>query len=323
MNTFQKMRTTIIAALIIIALHASASAQGVKDHAFLIFAAGFGTLAGPPNNQLQLGSLHMLEGRGSIDYDLYDGNANLQQTNAPFKHEMTAPYRGKKDCQGRDLEIAHPLKHVHDAISWKQTADSLIVVTSEGVETWQPDPKVPFAYVLASMKNEKGTELPLAVGYAFLADTDTVTTQISRANLLDRYNGEIHHKDMKHSATDDWLSKGSSFDLREFTESYGGRILKHSKQGILQDRDNWAHHSILFDYSTRSNLIMYHDYGHDFNHNGCFDESGHAKTMFGVKRNDSDKLREIVYIEYSYNKRTGFPMMSVGRYYTSGSGKKE
>jgi hypothetical protein len=68
---------------------------------------------------------------------------------------------------------------------------------------------------------------------------------------------------------------------------------------------------------TRGNELLsplIEEYGHDFNMNGCFDEPGHNKLLLPVS-DDNAFARAFVYIEYTPNYKSGFPMISVGRYY--------
>ena len=76
-----------------------------------------------------------------------------------------------------------------------------------------------------------------------------------------------------------------------------------------------AHHSLLPPQNNSGDRLRYynHEYGHDFNANGCFDEFGHNKLMLPILRNSA--VIAFLFIEYTPDKLDGVPMLSVGRYF--------
>jgi len=106
------------------------------------------------------------------------------------------------------------------------------------------------------------------------------------------------------------LQKQSSLNFRKFSSSSVILLMGWYQPGlpeVVHDYNKpmmWVHHSVLTPeaISGRLNYIL-HEYGHDFNANGCFDEFGHNKLLLPVLHHDL--LSALVYIEYTLDTRDG------------------
>jgi len=157
------------------------------------------------------------------------------------------------------------------------------------------------------------------VGFAYESE-DLTGRQIRSADFIAYFDGQIAHKNMLMGVLDEWFQKRSIIDLRKFRSSSASPVMGFDQPGLpdVVRKYNkpmmWVHNSVLPPQviSGRLNYI-HHEYGHDFNTNGCFDEFGHNKLLLPVLH--GGLISALVYIEYTPDPRDGVPMISVGRYF--------
>jgi hypothetical protein len=120
---------------------------------------------------------------------------------------------------------------------------------------------------------------------------------------------------------DEWQRSRTSIDFRMFGSGDGSSpVLSMTRDGhpdVLKRyrKKVQVQHSVLPPTDPSGSALRYfhHEYGHDFNANGCFDEFGHNKLMLPVVRDDA--VVAFLFLEYTTDELDGVPMLSVGRYF--------
>ena len=289
-----------------------------RDHV-LNFAVGWRVNESSPQNVLQLGAVFRCGVDWCMEYEEFPGKDNLPRAPLSYRHEMDAPY-GAHRCTNEHLTTIHGFIR-RDVPALLLDEEHVFTIRAGIYEyTWERDPSPAGGFVLVKARDigsEMLFEQPL--GFAYESE-DQRGRQIRPGDLSGYFDGQIAHKDMLMGAMDDWSKKESSIDFRKFTSSSTQPLMgwdipalpdvvRYYKKPMM-----WIHHSVLTPQtgSGRLNYIL-HEYGHDFNANGCFDEFGHNKLLLPVLH--GDLISALVYIEYTPDKRDGVPMISVGRYY--------
>lgn len=310
--------------IIALAFSIASPAQGTAQNAFrpdhaLYFAAGWRENEPSPQNMLQLGIVFRCGAAWCMEYEEFSGRDNLPRAPLPYRHEMAAPY-GNHHCTDEHLTTIHGGIH-SDVPAFIINGERGFVLRAGIYEyTWKRDPSPSGGFILDSARgsdNDLAFEQP--VGFAYESD-DQQGRQIRTGDLIAYFDGQIAHKNMLMGVVDDWSQKQSSIDFRKFRTSSLSPVMGFDRPGLpdVVRKYNkpmmWVHHSVLIPQanSGRLNYII-HEYGHDFNANGCFDEFGHNKLLLPVLH--GGLIAALVYIEYSPDRRDGVPMISVGRYF--------
>jgi hypothetical protein len=288
------------------------------DHV-IYFSAGWRVNEPSPQNVLQLGTVFHCGAAWCMEYEEFHGKDNLPRAPLSYRHEMDAPY-GTGRCTNQQVTTIHGVTHRDVPVQVIDEERGIVLRAGIYEYTWKRDTSPADGFVLANAR-ETGSDgaLEQPVGFAYESE-DQGGRQIRPADLIGYFGGQIAHKDMLMGAMDDWSQKESSIDFRKFTSSPTQPLMgwdipalpdvvKKYKKPMM-----WVHHSVLIPQAGSGwlNYIL-HEYGHDFNANGCFDEFGHNKLLLPVFR--SDLISAFVYIEYNPDTRDGVPMISVGRYY--------
>ena len=309
-----------LALAVSIALPAQGTAQDAlrPDHA-LYFAAGWRVNEPSPQNMLQLGIVFRCGDAWCMEYEEFSGEDNLPRSPLPYSHEMAAPY-GNHHCTDEHLTTIHGGTHSELPAQVIDNDRGFVLRAGSYEYTWERDTSPAGGFVLVKARgtdNDVVFEQP--VGFAYESE-DQTGRQIRPDDLSAYFDGQIAHKNMLIGVMDDWSQKQSSMDFRKFRISSISPVLGFDQPALpdVVRKYNkpmmWVHHSVLTPQanSGRLNYIL-HEYGHDFNANGCFDEFGHNKLLLPVF--DRGLIAALVYIEYSPDKRDGVPMISVGRYF--------
>jgi len=309
---------------LILAGSIASPAQGMAQDALqadhvLYFSAGWRVSQPAPQNVLQLGAVFRCGVDWCMEYEEFYGKDNLPRSPLSYRHEMDAPY-GTGRCTNEQVTTIHGV--IHNDVPVQVIDERRGFVLRAGVYeyTWERDTSPAGGFVLVNAR-ETGSDgaFEQPVGFAYESE-DQRGWQIRPADLSGHFGGQIAHKDMLMGAMDDWSKKESSIDFRKFTSSSTQPLMgwdipalpdvvKKYKKPMM-----WVHHSVLTPQADSGRLhYILHEYGHDFNANGCFDEFGHNKLLLPVFH--SDLISAFVYIEYNPDPRDGVPMISVGRYY--------
>jgi hypothetical protein len=233
---------------------------------------------------------------------------------------MDAPY-GKDRCVNERVTTIHGV--IHRDVPAQVIGEERGFVLRAGIYEyiWEQDTSAAGGYVLVNARGtDSDVEFEQPIGFAYESE-DQKGRQIRLGDLSGYFDGQIAHKDMLMGAMDDWSQKQSSIDFRKFksssTQPLMGwdipalpEVVRKYKKPMM-----WIHHSVSPPPQSTSGRLNYilHEYGHDFNANGCFDEFGHNKLLLPVFH--GDLISAFVYIEYNPDTRDGVPMISVGRYF--------
>ena len=310
--------------MLALAVCVASPAQGIgqdtlrNDHV-LYFAVGWRVNEPLPQNLLQLGTLFRCGVAWCMEYEEFPGKDNLPRSPLPYRHEMDAPY-GKDRCTNEHVTTIHGI--IQSDLPAQVINEERGFVLRAGIYeyTWGRDTSPAGGFVLV---NARGTgsdvQFEQPVGFAYESE-DQRGRQIRSGDLSGYFDGQIAHKDMLMGAMDDWSQKQSSIDFRKFRSSSIQPLMGYDQPALpdvvrkYKKPMMWVHHSVLIPEanSDRLNYVL-HEYGHDFNANGCFDEFGHNKLLLPVLH--GDLISAFVYIEYNPDTRDGVPMISVGRYF--------
>lgn len=148
-------------------------------------------------------------------------------------------------------------------------------------------------------------------GYGYFANQIAMPGRLTRENLLPVYDGEIDSLARRGEQLLGWQHSRTQFHFDQY-RAYGPDVLAHVTMDQKLRPPMYVFSTVLLNYAPHSNLLLYHNGGHDFNRNAVFDDLGHTIQMFGVY--EGGKVEKMVFIEYSYQTR-GYPLLSVGRYY--------
>jgi hypothetical protein len=310
----------ILALAATIALPAQGTAQDwLRTDHVLYFAAGWRVNEPSLQNVLQLGIAFRCGTTWCIEYEEFPGKDNLPRTPLPYRHEMAAPY-GNHRCTDEHLTTIHGVIHSDLPAQLIDNERGFVVRAGLYEYIWERDTSPAGGFVLVKAGgtgSDVAFEQP--VGFAYESE-DMTGRQIRPGDLITYFDGQIAHKTMLMGIMDDWSQKQSSLDFRKFSSSSVIPLMGLDLPGqpdVVRKYNKpmmWVHHSVLTPQATsgRLNYIL-HEYGHDFNVNGCFDEFGHNKLLLPVLH--VGLISALVYIEYSPNPREGMPMISVGRYF--------
>jgi hypothetical protein len=254
-----------------------------------------------------------------MEYEEFSGKDNLPRSPLPYNHEMAAPY-GTHRCADEHLTTIHGV--IHSDLPAQVTGNErAFILRTGGYEyTWERDASPAGGFLLVSARgssNEGVFEQP--VGFAYESE-DLGERQIQPGDLIANFDGQIAHKNMLMGDTDDWMQKPSTIDFYKFRPSSSSPVMGFDQPALpevvrkYKKPMMWVHHSLLTPQANSGRLnYLLHEYGHDFNTNGCFDEFGHNKLLLPVLHRGL--ISALVYIEYTPDTRDGVPMISVGRYF--------
>ena len=303
-----------------IALPAQGTAQdAISPNRALHFSAGWRVNEPSPQNLLQLGVVFRCGAAWCVTYDEFHGKDNLPRTALPYRHEMVAPY-GNHRCTDEYLTTISGGTNSDLPAQVINNDHGFVLVIGRYEYTWERDTSPAGGFVLVKARgtgNDVVFEQP--VGFAYESE-DQGGRQTRPGDLNGYFDGQIAHKNMLMGVMDEWSQKQSSLDFRKFITSSSSPVMGFDQPALpdVVRKYNkpmmWVHHSVLPPQANAGRLnYLLHEYGHDFNANGCFDEFGHNKLLLPVLQ--GGLISAFVYIEYSPDKRDGVPMISVGRYF--------
>jgi hypothetical protein len=297
----------------------STAQEMLRPAQVIYFSVGWRVNQPSPQNVLQLGVLFRCSVGWCVEYEEFSGNDNLPRKPLAYRHEMAAPY-GLHQCTEGLLTTIHGV--IHNELSAQVMDDVRGFAVRAGTYsyTWERDTSPAGGFILAQASDSRNNAMfEQPVGFAYESE-DQMGRQFQPDDLIAYFNGQIAHKNMLTGVEDDWSLKQTSLDMRKFSSSTVGPLLGLSHPGLsdivhkYKKPMMWVHHSVLIPEKIYGRLnYVIHEYGHDFNANGCFDEFGHNKLLLPVLRGGA--ISALVFIEYSPDTRDGMPMISVGRYF--------
>ena len=280
------------------------------------FAAGYKTDTQVPENIVELGVLKKCGRNGwCMDLSRYESAKMLPRVATGFMHAMHAPYGNGTCTDGAVTTIGGSLAS-GIKVKLTQEPDGFSLAWSDLRYRWITDPKAQDGYTLAEITHKNGGPLEQVAGFGFSSQKEWQGNP-TKADLAYYYKGEIFHKTAFTKVEGPWSYAPSTFDFRPYQENPHGDLLVRSTPGdaaIVKKygRPMWVQSSIVLERGTAAVAPLSQEYGHDFNMDGCFNESGHNKLMLPIGK---DSVTALVYVEYTPDLERGFPMLSVGRYY--------
>jgi hypothetical protein len=259
----------------------------------------------PTDDVVKLGHYDFnADGTGSITYWSFAGRQNLAGIQTPLHHP---PVLGK--VGGPILLPRYGTVVSQQPIHWQASApDELVVVFGANTYRWRQ--AAGNRYTLASLH----PAVPQCYGYSFLCDSIVSAQPLTHADLYDSYNGVYSHTVAVSPAPPPVLhvDESTAWHTTNYRAYEGGNVLAMAYPDSNEGNEN-VFSTILLNYAPHSKLILYHNEGHDFNHDDAFDELGHTLMFFGCK-DTTGKVSGIVFIEASFQ-TSGYSIMAAGCYY--------
>lgn len=316
-------RTILVGMILqLFGLHSSfAESSPLARDEVLMFSAGFYVNGTKSQNVLHLGYVEPCQSGWCLKLLRYEGIRRLPRARVGGKHQMVAPYRVKA-CD--DEQLTTVFGEVINSVSGVLVEDSAGIFFSGGgfKYKWLKGNGERDAYRLEAIRDEdvlaSGGRIEQIVGYAYVSNRG-FGNLLDRSIILGKYRGEINHKDANAKLGDQWRVMQSSIDFDRYSLdaiSIGILHLSHPTTPEIRrqlKRDIWVAQSISLWFDIDLLAPLNHEYGHDFNANGCFDEFGHNKMLFPVIRDGY--VTAFVYVEYTPYKIDADPMVSVGHYF--------
>lgn len=301
-------------------ISATAWSEGEKDRV-LNFSAGWRVDSLLPENILQLGSLYSCGSGWCVDIEEFRGSLNISRQRLDRRHGMQAD-TGSRNCTDEYLTTISGARSIALTAKLQKTKTGYLLEAGRYQYVWILDPKNPSGLLLQGIEelSPEGMQYSQPVGFAYWSD-DFRNIRFERSQYDAYFDGDIAHKNMRMGVGDDWQITRTSMDFRKFTaDANDPQILGLTQSGMPEvlkrmKKQIKVHHSVLPPLDTMTGQLRFfnHEYGHDFNANGCFDEFGHNKLMLPVVQNNS--IVAFVFAEYTHDKQDGVPMLSVGRYF--------
>lgn len=314
------VKTLLALALAIASVAISFQAFALEpDTKVISFAVGWRTSAGQPENKVQLGVIYRCQNAWCASVESFSGKRNYSRRAIEVRHQMLSPYQ-RLNCNDEYLTTVEGIVDETIQVAMEKDGDGLTLTVGTYAYAWTQELSATGSYVLAGVKDLRtGGSLEQPVGFAY-EGSESASELTGLDKLSGLFIGEIDHKDMLTGVFGEWRHTATSIDFRKFhRHADGAEVAAYSQPGhpdVLKRMSFpvWVHHSLAI-VPMRAERLRYvlHEYGHDFNGNGCFDEFGHNKLMLPVQRN-GDTIA-LVFVEYTPDKRDGVPMLSVGRYF--------
>lgn len=318
------MSLSAILALVALVVVPSRMAQAREIGAALYFAAGWRAPVGIDENVVQLGVVFRCGEDWCLERETFSGSKNLGFTPLAVRHQMRAPLRSPACTDG-------PIKTVEGAIDkakgvrFTATADGWELETEDLRYVWRI---AAGSYATARLDlivmTAKNVRAPLeqVVGVGYVASD--VLTIGSLDAMKQKYDGEISHKDMNAKVADQWFTKRSIHDFLSYVPTdtdpsvWSLTLTGHRDVVKRLGKNLWVANAVTIAPARAPHLTyVVHEYGHDFNGNGCFDEPGHNKLMLPVL--EAGRVVALPYVEYTPDPKDGVPMLSVGSYFLRAS----
>lgn len=297
-----------------------AAAQG-KGNEVLNFSVGWRADSSRSENVLQLGTVYSCPTGWCVVVEEYSGSLNLPRVRLDYRHTMQADTH-VEGCKDEYLTTVKGARSAELKAQLRNTGSGYVLEAGRYRYVWSRDPENPTGYLLqeAGEIAPGGRQYSQPVGFSYWSN-DARETHFERTQYNGYFDGQIAHKDTLTGVRDDWNVTRTSIDFRKFSVAIDGspvlslttgghpEVLKRMKKPVS------VHQSVLPPSNQTGDRLRFfnHEYGHDFNANGCFDEFGHNKVMLPVLHENS--VVAFVFVEYTYDKFDGIPMISVGRYH--------
>lgn len=327
--------------------HATASSPNDKRSALVlegrsvVFSSKYSVVKdGAATEYVRIGNYDLKAGgTGTVKYFLFNAADNKRQFSIPKQHAaMNAHARpantiasapNPPQCTKSSLPIYVPgyskSVAVTEGVTWTLVGGKLTVKVGKVGHEWalqEPPGQDPYFtlarpyFDFATNDNSiDGDQYAAAIGYAYPSDPFVTQTPLVRESLLNSYRAEFYQKNTN-STGDLWwfgarsLSLGGreAIDDRDVLSEIS--YCPHYKGGV--EHKVWCQSSVALNVAPFSKNIVYLNGGHDYNENGCLDETDHSYMIYAAR--EDNRVDNMVFIEYSFE-TDGYPIMIVGRYH--------
>ena len=292
----------------------------VLTNKHIVYASAYRTYDGATNEYLDLGH-----------YDFYDNNYvviksfhyvpddNSLASSDKHHNEMTGlpDDYGSGDCEPGLIYFPGGYEFDTSYGSWWIEGDLLKILTGGVVHEWQLEDFDEGFYKLNKYYDSSsgssvidGKTFGNFIGYGYVSDSVILDTDITRSNLLDSYgSGEMWQNN--EDATSAWNYHEVGLSTYVFTSDSDPDVWGYPHESSIIT-GMWCMSTLLLNYASYTKLLIYYNGGHDYNENGCMDETDHQIQIFGIM--EDSMITKMVFIEQSYE-TDGYPIISVGRYY--------
>jgi hypothetical protein len=261
-------------------------------------------------------------GTGSMSTQYYRANANLPPTASPSHHgPMGAPYGGS--CTPGFIQKPTPQQESDIPLAWQSDGCGRIKVTVGAVGyDWDLVDTGKEYFQLAREPFDRATGNPVVgtvtysqgAGFGYLADEAERSASMSWAALRGSYESEYYANNA--TVTSEWWYRTARLSVSHFQPTTDPNVRSFSQDatvcGVPSNPGMWCETSLLLN-DTVNKLVTFLNGGHDYNMNGCLDETDH--TQRGHWAYLGNTVDRGVWIEYSWE-LDGYPLLYVGRYWT-------
>ena len=308
--------------LLLLVARPAAAAELPYGHKHLVFALAYRAAdsTGDPGHFVVLGHYDFHEDESArLSYFFYDARKNLRPNSTNHRHLRLAT--GGAATPGPVQIPTYALaEQVRGTWSLDRGPGLLRVRVGGLIHEWtlrDPAenlfvPRGPYVSAENQGHTAGGWTYADARGYGYLADYLNLPRKLTRDDLLPDYKGEIQTLLPQRGREAPWAQKASDLHVGRYLPSADGDVLGYMVGSRWVSTPTLVFSTLLLNYAPYSRLLLYLNGGHDFNHNGVFDEPGHTTQLFGIY--DGSKVAHLVYVEYSYQD-AGQPLLSVGHYY--------
>lgn len=303
--------------ILLLSICSNVAAKEYVNAEYFVYSLGY-RVGGPKGqNILELGIIEPCGGGKCIRSAQYKGSHNTSIMKTEYVHDMRSGR--KKNCVDGNVGKVPASQLSSNKVAIESDDNRLIIKNNYFTHVWLKDSNAANGYVLSDISyKQSDVGIDQVVGFAFHSNSYN-PDRIDYHKISYKYNGDIHHKDYYAQVTDEWKHAKSNIDFRPYSISSDGLVMHLTKIGHPEvikkyGKNLWQHSSIILKPDMNIVYAMIQEYGHDFNMNNCFDEPGHNKFLLPVF-DDGKNINAFVYIEYTPNKSSGSPMISVGRYY--------
>jgi len=286
------------------------NAQTIFDNKEVIFAENFKIKNGTIYNDIvRLGKLTLnAGGSGIMSYELYSAQNNNYPTRGvgiPNKIVNTST------CNPSPIWTPTNLNNYSVPISWRVENNTLIYFAGNVKHIWEIEDSMKGILYRLSTPTDKNTGLRQigttqyvdAKGYAYLNEISNLTPTY---NSLPSYvEGKFYQNNSTSTAN---LIYGAE-NLRKGLMSKSSTSETYSYSYACSVNNNYMCQINMSFNEERDNKAIFFHYGHDYNKNGCLDETNHAKKAMPIY-DIAGQIKAMVYIEYSYE-LDRYPIVSI------------
>lgn len=303
---------------------ATGTTTGMTGHVgkSLMYSLKYRTTSGSiVDEYLQLGHADFFaDGSVRLRYYSYDANRNLYPIPSIKHHDpMNAPYGGS--CASGPVQKPTHNSFVDVTGTWTVEGDLLKIRIGAAIHEWRLDGVSSYRRNRASYDAVSGSATingviySDAIGFGYIADSALITEQVTRADLLNSYDGEYFENNR--IVTSDWWYGKNKLSVDAMASVADPDVWGLSYSCPYYDTagklyNTWCESTLLFNDDALAKNFIFLNGGHDYNENGCLDETDRSFRLYGVRENG--KIQKIVWVEYSYE-LDNYPLMSLGHYY--------